>query len=93
LFDIGPGAFTPPPKVWSTFVRIRPRAQPSFAVGDERRFAEMVAHLFSMRRKTIGRALKNRISADVIAAAGIDPRARPEELEPQDFARLAGLGE
>jgi 16S rRNA A1518/A1519 N6-dimethyltransferase RsmA/KsgA/DIM1 with predicted DNA glycosylase/AP lyase activity len=52
----------------------------------------MVAHLFSMRRKTIGRALKNRVTADVIAAAGIDPRARPEDLEPQDFARLAGLG-
>jgi 16S rRNA (adenine1518-N6/adenine1519-N6)-dimethyltransferase len=92
LFDIGPGAFAPAPKVWSTFVRIKPRAQPSFAVGDERRFAEMVAHLFSMRRKTIGRALKNRLAADVIAAAGIDPRARPEDLEPQDFARLARLG-
>jgi 16S rRNA (adenine1518-N6/adenine1519-N6)-dimethyltransferase len=92
LFDIGPGAFAPAPKVWSTFVRIKPRAQPSFAIGDERRFAAMVAHLFSMRRKTIGRALKNRVTADVIAAAGIDPRARPEDLEPQDFARLAGLG-
>jgi 16S rRNA (adenine1518-N6/adenine1519-N6)-dimethyltransferase len=91
-FDIGPGAFSPPPKVWSTFVRIEPRSSPRFAIRDEQRFAELVAHLFSMRRKTIGRALKERIPAPTIAAAGIDPRARPETLEPAEFARLAELG-
>ena len=44
-----------------------------------------------MRRKTIGRALKGRLTADAIVAAGIDPRARPETLAPADFARLAEL--
>jgi len=91
-FDIGPGAFAPPPKVRSTFVRITPRDVPRFAVRDEPRFARLVAHLFSMRRKTIGRALKDRLPADAIAAAGIDPRARPETLRPEEFARLADLG-
>jgi 16S rRNA (adenine1518-N6/adenine1519-N6)-dimethyltransferase len=90
-FDIGPGAFSPPPKVWSTFVRVTPRPVPLFAIGDERRFANLVAHLFSMRRKTIGRSLRGRIPADAILAAGIDPRARPENLAPADFARLAEL--
>ncbi len=90
-FDVGPGAFTPAPKVRSTFVRLVPRTIPAFAVGDERRFAALVAHLFSMRRKTIGRALKGRLTADAIVAAGIDPRARPETLAPADFARLAEL--
>lgn len=90
-FDIGPGAFAPPPRVRSTFVRIRPRATARFAVGDERRFARLVAHLFSMRRKTIGRALKGRIEARQIAALGIDPQARPETLAPCEFGRLAAI--
>ena len=91
LFDVGPGAFSPPPKVRSTFVRITPRAAARFRIGDERRFAELVAHLFSMRRKTIARALKGRIDPDRIAAVGIDPKARPETLELADFGRLAEL--
>ena len=90
LFDVGPGAFQPPPKVWSTVVRITPRA-PDFRVADRARFAALVAHLFSMRRKTLGRALKGRISAAQIASAGIDPMARPETLAPADFARLSAL--
>ena len=92
-FDIGPGAFVPAPKVWSTFVRIVPRAEPRFAISDQERFASLVAHLFSMRRKTIGRSLKERLSAPAIAAAGLDPRARPEDLAPAEFARLADLCE
>jgi len=88
-FDIGPGAFSPPPRVRSTFVRLVPRAAPRFEVRDERRFARLVAHLFSMRRKTIARALKGRLSETDIAALGLDPKARPETLAPADFARLA----
>jgi 16S rRNA (adenine1518-N6/adenine1519-N6)-dimethyltransferase len=88
LFDVGPGAFTPRPQVWSTVVRIKPRA-PDFAIADPKRFASLVAHLFSMRRKTLARSLKGRLSADEIAALDIDPRARPETLPPADFAKLA----
>ena len=90
LFDVGPGAFQPPPRVWSTVVRITPR-QPDFPIPDRAKFAALVAHLFSMRRKTLGRALKGRLSAEQIAAADIDPMARPETLAPGDFARLATL--
>ena len=92
-FDIGPGAFAPPPKVWSTFVRIVPRVQPRFVIADQARFADLVARLFSMRRKTIGRSLKDRVSVPSITAAGLDPRARPEDLEPAEIARLAELCE
>ena len=90
LFDVGPGAFSPPPKVWSTVVRITPRA-PDFAIPDHAKFAALVAHLFSMRRKTLGRALKGRLSAAQIASLDIDPMARPETLEPSAFAKLAAL--
>ena len=90
-FDIGPGAFTPPPKVRSTFVRIRPLRTPGFAVRDEAAFAGLVMRLFSMRRKTLARALKGRLTAGQIETLGIEPGARPETLQPADFARLAEL--
>ena len=89
-FDVGPGAFTPPPKVWSTVVRVTPRP-PAFEIADRERFAALVAHLFSMRRKTLGRALKGRVTPERIASLGIDAKARPETLAPADFAALAAL--
>ncbi|HEX5418413.1 MAG TPA: 16S rRNA (adenine(1518)-N(6)/adenine(1519)-N(6))-dimethyltransferase RsmA [Gammaproteobacteria bacterium] len=91
-FDIGPGAFSPPPRVWSTLVRMTPLAAPRFPIADEAAFAGLVARLFSMRRKTIARALKGRLSAEQIAELGLDPRARPETLSGPDFARLADAG-
>jgi 16S rRNA (adenine1518-N6/adenine1519-N6)-dimethyltransferase len=44
-----------------------------------------------MRRKTLGRALKGRLTPEQIASCGIDPGARPETLAAADFARLAAL--
>jgi 16S rRNA (adenine1518-N6/adenine1519-N6)-dimethyltransferase len=90
-FDIGPGAFTPPPKVWSTVVRLVPHATPPFPVANREKFARLVAHLFSMRRKTLGRTLKGSLTAEQIASLGLDPKARPETLAPADFAKLAAL--
>lgn len=92
-FDIGPGAFSPPPRVRSTFVRLVPRIEPRFPVADEARFARLVARVFSMRRKTLARALKGHAAAGDIAALGIDPQARPEVLSPADLARLSGIAE
>ena len=88
-FDIRPGSFRPPPRVMSTLARITVREQPRFEVADEARFAALVAHLFSMRRKTLGRALRGRISADTLATLGIDASTRAETLSPARLAELA----
>lgn len=88
-FDIGPGAFRPPPKVWSSLARLVPRRASRFEISDERSFARLVAHLFSMRRKTLARSLKDHLDPEAISALGIDPRARPETLLPSEFAELA----
>jgi 16S rRNA (adenine1518-N6/adenine1519-N6)-dimethyltransferase len=91
LFDVGPGAFRPPPRVWSTVLRARVRREPRFELSDPREYARIVAKLFSMRRKTLGRILRDEMDAARIESIGLDPRARPETLAPEDFARLAGL--
>jgi len=43
LFDIGTGAFKPPPKVVSTFFALRPHRAPPFDTGDPAVFARVVA--------------------------------------------------
>ncbi len=91
-FDVGPGAFTPPPRVRSTVIRLRPTAEPRFPVTDVEAYADLVGLTFSMRRKTLARSLKGRLSRAQIEAAGIDPGARPETLGPEQFATLADLG-
>jgi len=90
-FDIRPGSFRPPPRVMSTLARVTVREVPRFDVGDEQRFASLVAHLFSMRRKTLGRALRGRVSPDSLAALGIDARTRAETLSPERLAALADV--
>jgi 16S rRNA (adenine1518-N6/adenine1519-N6)-dimethyltransferase len=90
-FDIGPGAFKPPPKVRSTIVRIRPRLERRFPIEDDSHFARIVSKLFSMRRQTVARIVRDEVSGADIKAAGFDPRARPETLSPEAIARLASL--
>ncbi len=90
-FDVGPGAFKPAPRVWSTVLRLRPRRNARFAIDDEKQFADLVRRAFSMRRKTLARGLAGIVTREQIAAAGIDPGARPETLAPGQFAMLANI--
>jgi len=87
LFDVGPGAFQPPPRVWSAVVRLGVRRAPAFAVSPH--FAAVVSAAFSHRRKTIRNALRNLVTAEQIAASGVDLGARPETLSPDSFNRMA----
>lgn len=89
LFDIGPGAFTPPPKVHSSIVRLIPHAQPPVAIARPEDFAKLVTQAFGQRRKTLRNNLKGLLEADMIAACGIDPGDRAENLNLAQFADLA----
>ena len=87
LFDVGPGAFQPPPRVWSALVRASVRRTPRFAVSPH--FAPVVAAAFSQRRKTLRNALSAFLTREAISACGLDPGARPETLTPEAFNTLA----
>ena len=89
LFDIGPGAFRPPPKVVSSFARLTPHASPPFQIADQKRFAALVSAAFSQRRKTLRNSLRALVTAEQITAAGIDPGHRAEVISPEQFAALA----
>jgi len=89
LFTVGPGAFRPPPRVDSAFVRLVPHRPLPWPAADEAGFAELVRRAFTQRRKTLRRSLRGLAGPTHFAAAGIDPERRPETLTVAEFVALA----
>jgi 16S rRNA (adenine1518-N6/adenine1519-N6)-dimethyltransferase len=90
LFDIDRRAFTPPPKVTSSLVRITP-VPPRHAGCRVEDIERITAHAFGQRRKMLRSSLKG-VAADsesLLKSAGIDPSLRAEQLAVADFCRLA----
>jgi 16S rRNA (adenine1518-N6/adenine1519-N6)-dimethyltransferase len=88
LFDLPASAFTPPPKVTSTVVRLIPRAQP-LAAANRATLERLTAAAFGQRQKMLRASLRSLGGADMLTAARINPQARPEELSIEDFCRIA----
>jgi 16S rRNA (adenine1518-N6/adenine1519-N6)-dimethyltransferase len=91
LFDIGSGAFKPPPKVTSAFLRLVPHPKPPFTISDAGVYAQLVNQAFSMRRKTLRNCLRGFVDEASIKSVDIDPQRRPETLTPSEFAKLANI--
>jgi 16S rRNA (adenine1518-N6/adenine1519-N6)-dimethyltransferase len=89
LFDIAPTAFVPPPKVTSSLLQLVPRAQPLAC--RLRDLERITAAAFGQRRKMLRQSLKT-LGGDplpLLAAAGIDPTARAEDVPVAGFVALA----
>jgi 16S rRNA (adenine1518-N6/adenine1519-N6)-dimethyltransferase len=88
LFTIGPGAFNPPPKVESAFVRLTPHRSP-VVDADPDLFAQVVKLAFAQRRKTLRNTLRGLLEGAEIEASGVNPGLRAEQLGLEEFASLA----
>ena len=91
LFRIGPGAFTPAPKVESAFLRLRPLRPLPEPIDDPALHARIVAAAFGQRRKTLRNSLSGLIDTPLFDQAGIDPGQRAETLDVASYARLSNL--
>ena len=89
VLHVPPGAFTPPPKVDSALVRMRPLGANRPRAGDEKLFRSIVAAAFSQRRKTLRNATRALVREGAYATAGIDPGRRGETLSVAEFVALA----
>lgn len=89
LFNVGPGAFRPPPKVDSAIVRLVPHDRPPVSLDDERVFAQVVTQAFNQRRKTLRRIFRKQLPDEAWTELAIAPEARPETLDLSAFGRLA----
>ena len=89
LFDVSPRAFTPPPKVTSSIIRIEPCAP--IAECELADLERVTAAAFGQRRKMLRQSLKSLVpeAEGFVRAAGLDPTARAEQLSVADFAALA----
>jgi len=88
-FDVGPRAFTPPPKVTSSVVHLVPGPAPDGVAAEV--LERLTRAAFSQRRKMLRQSLKALGAAGPAAlqAAGIDPTRRAETLSVGDFLDLA----
>ncbi len=89
MFDVAPSAFVPPPKVTSSVVRLVPRPRPLPC--DPAALERVTAAAFGQRRKMLRQSLRA-LAPDpqpLLAAAGIDPTARAEEIAVEGFVALA----
>ena len=90
LFVVPPGAFNPAPKVDSAIVRMIPRKLGAGeTANDPALFARVVTAAFSQRRKMLRNTLRELIGEAALAALGITPTARAEDIAVADYVRLA----
>lgn len=95
LFTVQPGSFYPPPKVTSAVIQLTLHKAPPVAPQDEAALFSTVRAAFGQRRKTAANAIsaglclpKAQVAA-AIAACGLPPAARPEQLTLEQYAALA----
>ncbi len=97
LFDVAPGAFRPPPKVWSSVMRLTFR---SGIIANEDLFWDTVSAGFAQKRKTILNNLRNAAgslrdtlqrnggASIVLCKAGVELQRRAESLTIDEWSRI-----
>jgi 16S rRNA (adenine1518-N6/adenine1519-N6)-dimethyltransferase len=97
LFDVAPGAFRPPPKVWSSVMRLTFNTR---AITNEELFWETVSAGFAQKRKTILNNLRhasgrlqevlqrNGGASIVLCKAGVELQRRAETLTIDEWNRI-----
>ena len=95
-FHVPPSAFSPPPKVSSTVVKITPRLAPPVTVSDTALLFRVIHAAFAQRRKMLINALRHAFPSfepatlrQILEHAGIAAARRGETLTLPEFASLA----
>lgn len=100
LFDVAPGAFRPPPKVWSSVMRVKFRPRINAEVSDEGLLWETVSAGFAQKRKTILNNLRNASgrlqetlkrnggASIVLCKANVELQRRAETLTVEEWGKI-----
>jgi 16S rRNA (adenine1518-N6/adenine1519-N6)-dimethyltransferase len=90
LGDVPPSVFIPRPKVTSSIIEITRRETP--AVGphiEPQQLFKVIRMGFGQRRKMLRRSLAAIATPEDFENAGVSPESRPEELNVEQWGRLA----
>lgn len=100
LFDVAPGAFRPPPKVWSSVMRVKFRPRINAEVSDETLLWAVVSAGFAQKRKTILNNLRhasghlheviqrNGGASIVLCKANVELQRRAETLTLEEWGKI-----
>ena len=95
LFPVSRGSFCPAPNVDSMVIRLDVKENLPLQPEEEKTLFRVVKAAFGQRRKTLpntlsaGLGISKAEAAEKLAAAGLKPTARAEELSMVQFCRLA----
>lgn len=89
LFDLPPTCFVPAPKIWSSVLLFRPRAD-ILSADILEKVESLTALAFGQRRKMIRQSLKSVPNIqDILDNLGISSTLRAENLTPSDYLHIA----
>ena len=88
LFDVPASAFVPQPKIISSVIKVIPLAKPRFDC-NQSYLENVTRHAFRQRRKMLRNSLEHIGGQELLAEAGVNPKARPQDLEIAEFCALA----
>ncbi len=92
LFTLPPAAFSPPPKVHSSVLRLRVAPKAAALGVDERGFIAFVRQVFAQKRKTLGNNLKQHFETgqinSALEAASLKADVRAEAVPLPQMAAL-----
>jgi len=89
LFDLPPTCFVPAPKIWSSVLLFRPRAD-ILSADILEKVEGLTALAFGQRRKMIRQSLKSVPNIqDILDNLGISSTLRAENLTPSDYLHIA----
>jgi 16S rRNA (adenine1518-N6/adenine1519-N6)-dimethyltransferase len=92
MFTLPPGAFSPPPKVHSSVVRLTMAPRLAKLNVDEAGFIRFLKLSFGQKRKTLWNNLKTEYPANTLKAAlqdaGVKPTVRAEALPLEKTAAI-----
>lgn len=89
VFDLPPGAFSPPPKVTSSVVHLIPKSLSETEIALLPFLEKITMHAFGQRRKMLRVSLKALFTETDLTNLGIAPTLRAEDLSIDEFVRLA----
>lgn len=90
IFDIPARAFSPAPKVDSTFIALTFYRDLPHPASDENYLFALVRAAFSQRRKKVGNSLRSFIKNQaILESLGIKPCARAENISVSEYVALA----
>lgn len=97
LFNVSRGSFMPAPNVDSCVIRLDVKKEPAVKTEDEQFYFRVVRGAFSQRRKNMCNSISSAMGipksevAEAIRAAGLPESVRPEQVQLEDFAKIADM--